>query len=97
VALCIRWRRFSAASPEIPLLHTLIGHTDIVNSVAFSPDGKTLGSGDATVKLWDVASGKELYSAITNWVFASALSPDGKQLVTGHGDGSIKLWEMMGL
>jgi len=38
----------------------LRGLTGDVLSVAFSPDGKTLasGSGDGTIKLWDVATGK---------------------------------------
>ena len=33
-----------------------------VNAVSFSPDGKTLasGSGDNTVRVWDLATGKEL-------------------------------------
>jgi len=42
--------------------HTLQGHTNLVWSVAFSPDGRTLASGsqDETIKLWDVQTGQSL-------------------------------------
>jgi WD40 repeat protein len=38
------------------LVRTLHGHTGIVSSLAFSPDGKRLysGSRDQTVKVWDL-------------------------------------------
>ena len=51
----------SALSAQEPKLRdTLKGHTSLVLSVAYSPDGKTLasGGGDQTIKLWDVATGK---------------------------------------
>ena len=55
----------AAASPlsaqEIKLRATLTGHTDVVHSVAFSPDGKTLalGTSNAKIELWDVQPKKE--------------------------------------
>ena len=77
---------------------TLGGHPDFVYSVAFSPDGKTLasGSGDNTIKLWDVPTGKEqaTLKGHTGWVTSVAFSPDGKTLASGSWDKTIKLWDV---
>ena len=72
------------------------GHTSRVLSVAFSPDGKVLASGSAdnSVRLWDVASHREIGSPLTGHtdaVNSVAFSADGKTLASS-GDKSIRLW-----
>jgi WD40 repeat protein len=66
--------------------------------VAYSPDGSTLASGgDAlTIKLWDVATGKEraTLQGHTQAVYCAAYSPDGKTLASGSQDRTIKLWDV---
>ena len=73
------------------------GHSKPVTSLAFSPEGKTLASGsvDRSIKLWDVASGRELRSlgGHGSWVISVAFSPDGRTLASGSDDNSIKLWD----
>src|SRR5205085_2552732 len=79
-------------------LRTLAGHTDNVNSVAFSPNGQILASGssDNTIKLWDVESGKELRTLIgRSWgVFLPTYSQDGKTLAGVGWDATIELWDI---
>ena len=57
------------------------GHVSIVNSVAFSANGKTAlsGSWDWTMRLWDVASQKSIrkFKAHTLSVNSATCSPDG--------------------
>ncbi len=74
------------------------GDQDVVSSVAFSPDGKTLASAstDKTIKLWNVNTGKEI-STLTGHeseVIRVAFSPDGKTLASVSWDKTMKLWNV---
>ncbi|MEH2425326.1 MAG: hypothetical protein V7K48_31815 [Nostoc sp.] len=76
----------------------LQGHDNDVWSVSFSPDGKTLASGsaDATIKLWNLETGKEIRTLTghDNNVRSVSFSPDSKTLASGSDDKTIKLWNL---
>ncbi len=77
---------------------SLKGHTSYIDSIAFSPDGKTLatGSADDTVRLWNVDTGEYITSLIghTDTVTSIAFSPDGKTLATGSWDDTLRFWNL---
>ena len=82
---------------QIKRLYTL-WHTNAVDAVAFSPDGKLLASGsrDATVGLWRVEDGTLLrtlegHMSLVNTV---AFSPDGKLLASASGDRTVRVWRV---
>jgi len=86
------------------------GHTLQVNCLALSADGRRLltGSLDTTMRLWDVATGKELrqFPDQPGGVWAVALSADGKRGLSSAGmlqkdgnwvrgsDFTILLWDL---
>jgi len=102
VFISVTTRVSSESSPEKrykPELVVQTGHQGFIYDVAFSPDGKIIASGslDATVKLWDTATGKELRTLIghTSLVSTLAFSPDGKILASGGVDFAIRTWDVL--
>lgn len=85
------------ANPQ--LLKIITGHSNVVNSVAFSPDGQILASGssDNSIILWDIATGQPIGEPLkghTGFVTSVAFSPDGGTLVSGSIDKKIILWNV---
>jgi WD40 repeat protein len=81
------------------VLATLKGHKQRIAVCITSPDGKRLATAgfDNAVKLWDIASGKELRSwdmrmgvqERTSFVMNLAFTPDGRQLVTANANTTL--------
>jgi WD40 repeat protein len=84
----------------VAILH---GHTDDVQTIAFSPDGRTLASGagglgdDHTIRLWDVGGHRPLGNPITGHgddIDQLAFSRDGRTLASASGDHTVRFWNV---
>ncbi|MEO8893517.1 MAG: serine/threonine-protein kinase, partial [Coleofasciculaceae cyanobacterium] len=86
------------ATKTISVAKTITGHTSFINYLLISPDGQTLASAsaDKTIKLWNLATGKEIRTlrGHTSFVNYIVISPDGQTLASASADKTIKLWNL---
>ncbi|MFF5245221.1 WD40 repeat domain-containing serine/threonine protein kinase [Streptosporangium sp. NPDC000095] len=107
-AAVVAYLLWPATGPrKVTALAQLRGHTETVNTVAFSPDGETLaaGGGDGAVILWDARTRRPIGEPMkghTRAVDSIAFSPDGRLLAGGGnngegtepGDHTVILWDV---
>lgn len=84
-------------APEDARLPVAPSNPPMVNSVAFSPDGRFVltGSEDNLARMWNAATGKLLRKFVghSGGVMSVAFSPDGRQVLTGSRDSTARLWD----
>ena len=78
-------------------VQSLTGHSREIKSISFHPEGDMLasGSGDNTVKLWDIRTGKEIQTFLVGRfgnVYSVSFHPQGAMLASGSRNRTLKLW-----
>ncbi len=101
-----RWLAFGETNRAIRILdsragiakYTLIGHNEVITSLAFHPNVDRLIScgKDKTVRIWDLESGREILARHDHpgGVESLCISSDGRKMVTGGWGNTTLIWDI---
>jgi WD40 repeat protein len=81
-------KRTSGWGPRVKIIYSY------ADAAVFSPDSRYILSRHGSAKLWDVATGTQLYSTsdTRSRCTAIAFSPDGQSALCGFRDGTVEVW-----
>ncbi len=76
-------------------IHIFTGHQGWVYRVAITADGKHAVSSGDYLRVWDLATSKEVrHFSPGVWAWGLSLSRDGKHVLASHSDRSVRLYEL---
>jgi hypothetical protein len=90
--------RHVATRASAALVRDLVGHAGAVAACAVTPDGQRVvsASGDQTLKVWDLASGRAeaTMEGHADIVIACAVTADGRRVISASEDQTLKVWDL---
>jgi len=87
---------FASAPPEPERLHPQLSCGIYAQTIAFSPDGQLFAAGGNRLAIWDAHTYQELrqFSGHTGKVRCLSFTPDGKFLISGSDDKTLRVWNL---
>jgi len=81
--------------PPYSLLMTLDGHNAAVNAIQIQHDQIASASGDRTVKIWDVHSGRCIQTLLGHTKGIACVQFDGRRVVSGSSDNTVRIYDQV--
>ncbi|MEG5139148.1 MULTISPECIES: WD40 repeat domain-containing protein [unclassified Microcoleus] len=98
------WDLTAKKYPDVRL--TLKSSAEVIQALTLTPDGQRIVSAgrkrinddyESFIEIWDLNTGEKLHSikeyfTSHSYAYCLAITPDGKKIISGYSDGTIRIW-----